>query len=467
MSVGVRVLEAAVTELVFEPMHVVAERIRTAELSPTETTEAALREVERRGEELNPFITVTPELARAMAKDAEAEIANGRYRGPLHGVPVVLKDLLQTAGVRTTGGSRILTDDVPVQDATVVRKLREAGAVFVGKTGMPEFALHATSTNPFYGAVRNPWDTSRDTGGSSSGTGAAIAAGMAWCGPGSDTGGSIRIPSSACGLVGLKPTWGRVSLKGVYPLCASHDHVGPMARNTRDAALLMQALAAYDPDDPYSRDAPIDDYLAGLEDGIAGLRLGVIVDDGGPEVDPEIILATARGIKTLEAAGATAWELRMPFLDHLIRKTLDPLEQAEYASDYREWLETRPDDFSEHNRTFGLSGLALSGPTVHAAWREMNNTLHQIERTVRDVDLIVSPTLSVFVPPAGETHGELCRFTQAWDLNGWPAISVPIGLSEGGMPIGLQLIARPWQEALLLRAARVIERAHALTWPPG
>jgi aspartyl-tRNA(Asn)/glutamyl-tRNA(Gln) amidotransferase subunit A len=455
------------TNLAFEPMHVVAERIRERELSPVEATEAALREVERRGEELNPFITLTADLALAMARDAEAEIAAGRYRGPLQGIPVVLKDLLDTAGVRTTAGSRILAENVPVQDATVTRKLREAGAVFIGKTGMPEFALFPTSTNPFYGPVRNPWDTSRDTGGSSSGTGAAIAAGMAWCGPGSDTGGSIRIPASACGLVGLKPTWGRVSLKGVWPLCASHDHVGPMARNVRDTALLLAALAGYDPDDPYSRAAPVDNYLGGLEEGVAGLRVGVLVDDGGPEPDEEIVRHTLKGVATLAASGAIPTDLRVPDLDPQLRKVLDPLEAAQYAADYREWLETRPDDFSQANREFGLAGLALDGPTVHSAWREMNNILHRVELAARDVDIIVSPTLSVFVPPAGETHGELCRYTQVWDVNGWPSISVPVGLSAAGLPIGLQISARPWEEALVLRAARAIEREHGLTWPAG
>lgn len=455
------------TELAFEPMYAVAERIRARELSPVEATEAALRQVALRGDELNPFITLTADLALAMARDAEAELAAGRYRGPLQGIPVVLKDLFDTAGVRTTAGSRILADHVPVQDATVVRKLREAGAVFIGKTGMPEFALHATSTNPHYGPVRNPWDPSRDSAGSSSGTAAAIAAGMAWCGPGSDTGGSIRMPAAACGLVGLKPTWGRVSLKGVWPLCASHDHVGPMARTVRDAALLLSVLAGYDEADPYSRAQPVDTYVGGLEDGVAGLRLGVLVDDGGPDPEEEIIRRTLQGVATLAAGGASVTDLRMPFVDHLWRVTLDPLEKVEFATDYREWLETRPDDFAPHNRAFGLAGLALDGTTVHSAWREMNNVLHQVERAARDVDIIVSPTLALFVPPAGEVCNELCRYTQLWDLNGWPAISVPIGLSEAGLPIGIQLVARPWQEALLLRAARVIERDHALTWPAG
>ena len=210
-------------------------------------------------------------------------------RGPLHGIPVVLKDLFQTAGVRTTGGSKALADWVPDEDATVVRLLRDAGAVFIGKTGMPEFATEPTSTNFTFGAVHNPWNLSLDTSGSSSGTGAAVAAGMAWCGPGSDTGGSIRMPAAACGLVGLKPTYGRVSLRGVLPLAASRDHIGPMARTVMDAALLMNALAWYDQDDPYSRDAPIDDFAASLDDGVRGMRVAAFSDDGRDPVPSDIL----------------------------------------------------------------------------------------------------------------------------------------------------------------------------------
>jgi aspartyl-tRNA(Asn)/glutamyl-tRNA(Gln) amidotransferase subunit A len=449
---------SVMSELAFEPMHVVAARIRARELSPVEVIEAALAQVAARGEQLNPFITLTADLALEMARAAEREVANGTYRGPLHGIPVVLKDLLQTAGVRTTGGSRVLADWVPDEDAAVVTRLHEAGAVFVGKTGMPEFAVHPTSTNPFWGAVRNPHNPRFDTGGSSSGTAAAIAAGMAWCGPGSDTGGSIRIPAAACGIVGLKPTWGRVSLRGVLPLCTLHDHVGPMARTVRDTALLLQALAGYDPDDPYARDAPVEDYSAGLEDGVAGLRVALLVDDGGGPVDSVIQRAVERGYAILASAGAMLEEVRLPFLHELVFETVTILEETETASDYERYLRERPDDLSPAFRAFATRGLERSGIEVQRARRKTLNAVHQIERALRGYDLIASPTLSTFPPPAGEELLELVRFTTPWDVNGWPSISVPTGLAANDLPIGLQLTARPWQEALVLRAARVVER---------
>ncbi len=453
--------------LAFEAMYVVAERVARQEVSPVELVEAAIERVAADGERLNPFITLTVDLAREMAREAEREIGQGRYRGPLHGVPVVLKDLLQTRGVRTTGGSRILADSVPEEDATVVRLLREAGAVFVGKTGMPEFAGLPSSANPFYGPVRNPWDETRDTGGSSSGTAAAIAAGMAWCGPGSDTGGSIRIPAAACGIVGLKPTWGRVSLRGVLPLCAMMDHVGPMARNVRDTALLMQVLAGYDVEDSYSRDRPVDDYVSRLDDGISGLRVAWLVDDGHGPIDAAILAAVEGGIGTLRAAGAEIAEVAMPFLDELLWEVLPPLEQAEAAADYEDWLRERPNDFSDEFRSFAEAGMGLSAAEVVRARRRMEHGLHHVERMLDGYDLVVSPTLSIFPPQAGVDDIELVRLTCLWDNNGWPAISVPVGLSERGLPIGFQIVARPWQEELVLRAARVIEREHALSFPPG
>jgi aspartyl-tRNA(Asn)/glutamyl-tRNA(Gln) amidotransferase subunit A len=453
------------TELVYEPLHVVTERVRARELSPVEVTEAALARVERDEPRLNAFITQTPELALEQARAAEVEIGQGTYRGPLHGVPICLKDLLTTRGVRTTGGSRVLGEWIPETDATVVTKLREAGAVFVGKTGMPEFANEPTSLNPFYGGVHNPWRLDYDTGGSSSGTGAAIAAGMCWAGPGSDTGGSIRIPSAACGLVGLKPTYGRVSLRGVLPLCATLDHVGPMARTVRDAALLMQALAGFDPQDIFSRDAPADDYVANLEQGVAGLRIALLVDDGGAPFVPEIVEAVRAGVATLERAGASVEEVRLPFLRGVAQETIAPLEQADVALDYGHYLPERAAELSPGFRGFVEAGLALTGAQVMHARRRLNHELAQLERAMRGYDVMVSPTLSTWPPAVGESLGELVRLTTPWDANGWPAITVPVGLGPGNLPIGLQLAARPWQEALLLRAARVVEQEHALAWP--
>ena len=453
-------------DLIFEPMYVVAERMRRRETSSVELTEAALGQVEEWGERINPFVTLTADLAREMARERDAELASGTDRGPLHGVPVVLKDLFETKGVRTTGGSKTLSENVPDADATVVRLLREAGAVFMGKTGMPEFATEPTSVNETFGAVHNPWNLELDTSGSSSGTGAAVAAGMAWCGPGSDTGGSIRMPAAACGLVGLKPTYGRVSLRGVLPLSASRDHIGPMARTVRDAALLMNALAWYDEADIYSRDAPVEDYAAGLDGGVAGLRVGAFSDDGRDPISPDILTGFNAGLRTLEATGAVIESVDVA--EFFTGLNAGAVFVADVFAHHGHFLSEQPENLSAMVRQTLEEGRDTSGAHVMDALRERDALLHRLDRRLRGYDLVVSPTLGVHLPAAGVYYSPLLRFTGIWDHNGWPAISVPAGLSaETGMPIGFQIIGRPWTEALLLRAARVIEREHALAFPPS
>jgi aspartyl-tRNA(Asn)/glutamyl-tRNA(Gln) amidotransferase subunit A len=453
-------------DLIFEPMHVVAERMRRREVSSVELTEAALGQVERWGERINPFVTLTADLAREMARERDAELAGGTDRGPLHGVPVVLKDLFETKGVRTTGGSKTLAENVPDADATVVRLLREAGAVFIGKTGMPEFATEPTSVNEAFGAVHNPWNLELDTSGSSSGTGAAVAAGMAGCGPGSDTGGSIRMPAAACGLVGLKPTYGRVSLRGVLPLSASRDHIGPMARTVRDAALLMNALAWYDEADIYSRDAPVEDYAAGLDDGVSGLRIGAFSDDGREPVTPDILAGFNAGLRTLEASGAKIESVDVA--EFFTGLSAGAMFNADIFAHHGHFLNEQPENLSAVVRRTLEAGRDTSGAEVMDALRERDALLHRLERRLRGYDLVASPTLGVHLPTAGVYYAPLLRFTGLWDHNGWPAISVPVGLSaETPNPIGFQVIGRPWTEALLLRAARVIEREHALVFPPS
>ncbi len=450
------------SDLIFQSMHVISERIERGEISSEQVTEAALKQVAALQPDLNPFVTVTDELALDMARGADREIAGGRYRGPLHGVPIVLKDLFETAGVRTTGGSKTREDAISDRDAAIVSLLREAGAIFIGKTGMPEFACTGTSTNPTFGFIRNPWNLAYDPAGSSSGTGAAIAAGMAWCGPGSDTAGSIRMPSSACGLVGLKPTYGRVSLRGVLPLNSALDHVGPMARTVRDAALLLQVLAGYDPEDPHAREAPVDDYTAELEDGVDGLRVAVL-SHGSVRVEPTIDDAFRAGVRTLESAGALVEEIEIPDL----RGVAGPIFTVGILSHYDHLLDEQPDSLSHYFSASLRRARERTQIDVMTAWREVQNGLHQIERLLRPFDLAISPTLAVYPPRAGEmNHGELLQLTAVWNLNGWPAISVPASLSPDAIPIGFQIIGRPWTEALLLRAARIIEDHHGLHFPP-
>src|SRR5256712_499666 len=289
-----------------------AEAIRTRQTSPVSLVESSLKRIDAVEPRLNAFITVTAELAREQARQAEREIEAGRYKGPLHGIPVAVKDLFATKGIRTTAGSRILADWVPDEDATVVRKLREAGAVLLGKLGMYEFAYGISSVNPHFGDVRNPWDTTKIPGGSSGGSAVAVVACEAYAALGSDTGGSIRIPAALGGCVGIKPTFGRASLFGAVPLSWSLDHPGPLARTVRDVAVAMIAIAGYDPRDPVSADRPVPDLLAGIDRGAKQLRVGVPTNHVWEECDPTIAAAVRSAIEALARAGAEIRELVWP-----------------------------------------------------------------------------------------------------------------------------------------------------------
>src|SRR5438552_11215717 len=305
-------MPATAQDTVHMTLEAAAEAVRARRLSPTSLVEACLARIEMLEPRLNAFITVTAALAREQAREAEREIAAGRYKGPLHGIPVAVKDLFATSGIRTTAGSRILAKWVPSEDATVVRRLREAGAVLLGKLGLHEFAYGISSVNPHFGDVRNPWDTTKIPGGSSGGSAVAVVAGEAYAALGSDTGGSIRIPASLCGCVGLKPTFGRASLFGAVPLAWSLDHPGPLARTVRDVAVAMTAIAGHDPRDPISADRPVPDFLAGIDDGPRKLRVGVPNDHVWDECDPAIATAVRAAIEALARAGAEILEIRWP-----------------------------------------------------------------------------------------------------------------------------------------------------------
>src|SRR5438552_12865667 len=289
-----------------------AEAIRTGRLSPVSLVESSLARIKALEPRINAFITLTAELAREQARQAEREIEAGRYKGPLHGIPVAVKDLFATKGIRTTAGSQILADWVPDEDATVVRKLREAGAVLLGKLGLHEFAYGISSVNLHFGDVRNPWDTTKIPGGSSGGSAVAVVAGEAYATLGSDTGGSVRIPASLCGCVGLKPTYGRASLAGAVPLSWSLDHPGPLARSARDVAIVLSATAGHDPRDPASADRPVPDLLTGIDTGLRGLRIGVPKEWVWDECDREIAALVRLAIEALAAGGAEVREVSWP-----------------------------------------------------------------------------------------------------------------------------------------------------------
>jgi aspartyl-tRNA(Asn)/glutamyl-tRNA(Gln) amidotransferase subunit A len=436
--------------------------LRDRRVSPVELTEACLERIAALEPRLNAFITVTAELARAQARDAEREIAAGRYRGPLHGVPVAVKDLFATKGIRTTAGSRILAGWIPEQDATVVSKLREAGAVLVGKLGLHEFAYGISSVNPHFGDVRNPWDTTKIPGGSSGGSAVAVVSGEAYGTIGSDTGGSIRIPASLCGSVGLKPTFGGVGLFGAVPLSWSLDHAGPLARTVRDTAQIAAAIAGPDPRDPHSSDHAIADPIAQIDAGPVGLRIGVPIDHVWELCDPAIASAVRAAIDALARAGAEVREIRWTAASEYARAASQVLSiearafhqgafagrESEYGPLIAARLGTARDvDAAAYARAMRL----LIGARAGAA-----------DRDLAEVDVLAMPTVpsrAWTIEEAKEPGrpSEWTRITRIFDLTGQPAISVPCGRDPDGLPIGLQLAGRLWDEPLVLRAARAYE----------
>jgi Asp-tRNA(Asn)/Glu-tRNA(Gln) amidotransferase A subunit family amidase len=443
--------------LLRRPLHEVATHLEQRDISPVELTRLSLEAAERTNPDSNAFRIHLPERAMQAARRAEAEIAAGRYRGPLHGIPVAVKDLMDVAGETTPAGSIVLAERVATTDSAGVRLLDEAGAVITGKTSMPEFAFSPASNNPHYGPVPNPWNPAFDSGGSSSGSGAAVATGIVFGATGSDTGGSIRMPGAACGIVGLKPTFGRVSARGAVSLSWSLDHIGPMTRTVRDAAIMLDALAAFDAGDARTRRVPSGGYTSGLEEGVSGLRVAVVTDDGGgPLGTPAVLEGLQQGLAALDAGGAVLGEVALPELIDLsvLYGMLLVLEAAAY---YEPFLRERPQDIGEFARDRLLGAYAyaptnfVSGSQARAALR------HSITSKLDGFDLVVVPGMPHEAPPLGVVQSNT-RFTGPFNALGWPAIVVPTLLGEHGLPVAIQMAARPWLEPLVLRAARVVER---------
>ncbi len=455
------------TQLIDLTISEAAELLRTRALGPVELAQAHLERIEALDGRLNCFITRTPELALEQARAAEAEIGAGRYRGPLHGIPLALKDLYYTKGIRTTAGSAFLSDFVPEEDAVAVQRLAAAGAVMLGKLNMHEWALGLTNENPHYGAVRNPWDLERAPGGSSGGSGAALAAGMCMGSLGSDTGGSIRVPAALCGVTGLKPTFGRVSARGVVPLSWNLDHCGPLGRSVRDVALLLQAIAGYDPDDPYSADVPVDDYLAGIEQGVRGLRVGLVAAGAYLDAaDAEVLAAVRAAAATFESLGARVEEVDLS--DALEAAQMNALMVTSDAAAYhQERLRDAPERFGEDVRARMLRGAAYTSTEYILARRTQTLWRRRLERLFERFDLLALPATPVPAPRLGadaiEAARSLTRFTGPFNLAGVPALALPCGFTSGAggapLPIGLQLVARHWAEGLLLRAGHAYEQA--------
>jgi Asp-tRNA(Asn)/Glu-tRNA(Gln) amidotransferase A subunit family amidase len=438
----------------------IAVRIRAREISPVELTERALARIEALDRDLNAFQLVMRDDALSAARQAERSLADGRYQGPLHGVPVAVKDLMGVVGTPTTAGSKFGDVSTAQGDASAVQRLRAAGAVIVGKTRLAEFAYSPGSNNPHYGATRNPHDPARDAGGSSSGSGAAVGAGMVYAALGTDTGGSIRIPGSLCGIVGLKPTFGRVDLAGAFPLAWSLDHIGPMTRSVADAALMIEALASPEWVDRRTRPSPVSTPEDGLDSGVRGLRIGVLTDDGGEEPlgTPEAERAWRAGLGALAEAGATLVPIELKSMAR-IRVVNGALLAMEAAVLHRGRLRDRAGDYGEFARLRLLAAHAYA-PGAYIRVRQARAVLRGLfELDCRNIDLLSTPTMPGPAPPLGVPAST--RFTAPFNLLGWPAITVPVGTTAEGLPLGLQLVGRPWDEATLLRAARVVEAGAA------
>jgi aspartyl-tRNA(Asn)/glutamyl-tRNA(Gln) amidotransferase subunit A len=451
------------------PIAVWGRRLRAAECSPVELTSRILARIDAENPQRRAYITVDHEGALRAARAAEAELRAGVDRGPLHGIPVAVKDIVETAGLRTTGGSRLRAEHVPARDAFVVHRLRQAGAVIVGKANTHEFAAGGTGENPHYGSARNPWDPERVAGGSSSGSAVAVAAGLALGAVGTDTGGSIRIPAACCGVVGLKPTYGRVSRAGVFPLAWSLDHVGPMAGSVGDAAALLGVMAGADPEDPASAPWPVPDFGARLGEtaSLRGLRLGIPRGWTAAGVQPGVRAAFEGALRALQSLGAELREVDLPEPDALapVNRAIAFAEGTAYH-----WadLQQHPELYGADVRARKEAGRLVTGVQYLQAQRLRAQLCRQVGAILREVDALATPTLPVVAPRFGEATGygaDLIRFTAFVNLLGLPAVSVPCGLADG-LPAGLQLVGRAFREADLLRVAGAYEQARG-PWPPA
>ena len=443
--------------------------IRSGEISPVEIIDAHLSRIRATEPVLNSFITVLADEATAAARQAERDVRAGRYRGPLHGIPVGLKDLFNTGGVRTTSGSRIYDNYIPAQDCTVAARFREAGAILLGKLNMHQFAYGPTGENPDYGHMHNPWDPERVSGGSSGGSGSAAAAGQCTITTGSDTGGSIRIPAALCGIVGLKPTYGRVSRHGLTPLAWSMDHPGPMVRTVEDAAITMNVIAGHDPNDVASSTRHVPDYTAALTGEIRGLRIGVPRQYMEAPLDPEVRQSVNTALEQMETMGAEVIEVEFPEFNDAAAISTTML-MAEASAALRDVLTGDGDKLYKPVRLRLEAGLFISAADYLRAQQGRAVFDRAARRLLEDVDLLAGPTEPVTAPPllqqqvlAGEqeigTVAALTQYTRPYNITGFPAISVPCGFSSEGMPIGLQLAGRPFDEETVLRAAHAYEQS--------
>jgi aspartyl-tRNA(Asn)/glutamyl-tRNA(Gln) amidotransferase subunit A len=458
------------SEIPFLSASELARLIESRQVSPVEATAAYLERIDAVDSRLNSYIAVLRDHALAAARKAESEIAAGNYRGPLHGLPLAVKDQFYTAGIHTTGGSSILRDFVPAEDSTVMAKLNDAGAVLLGKLNMSEFAMADIYNHP-YGTPRNPWDVARNPGTSSSGSGAATAAFLCATSLGEDTGGSIRSPANFSGLVGLRPTYGRVSRYGVMGGSWSMDTVGPISRTVEDAAITFQAIAGHDPRDPYTWDVPVPDYRAALTGDISGLRVGVIAERmDAPNLDPEMRDAVSASVGMLGELGANSQDVSVPLAPNAGALSMTIIG-VEWSNLHRPTFEPNFAQMDRNNQIRFLTGSIIPAQAYNKAQKLRTLMREQILSALEEVDVLALPSGIGPAPPVESVPGVPSKeqalaglnarisFTGPFNLAGVPAISVPCGFTESGLPLGLQIVGKPFAEETLFRVAHAYEQA--------
>jgi len=443
----------------------VAKKIRETEISPVELAEAALARIEATESVLNAYVRINADHALASAREAEAEIVAGRYRGELHGVPIAIKDLYDMAGLPTTCSSKVRHDHLADRDSACVARLKAAGATIVGKTQTHEFAFGILTPT-----TANPWNPEHMPGGSSGGSGASVASRGCFMAMGSDTGGSIRIPAAVCGIVGLKPTFGRVSRFGVASLSWSLDHVGPLTRTVRDAAITLKWLAGYDPRDPGSADEPIDDYLSGLDAGVKGLRIGVPRNYYFDCIDSEVDTAVRAAVEKLESLGATAVEVEIPYPDHIMAVEFG-LCMPEASAYHRDMLRERSELYGEDVRIFLEAGELIPATDYITALRARQKMKDAWRAMFANVDAVIAPSVVAPATRRGQDsidwgNGDVEPVTPAFvrlsapaNVTGLPSVAVPCGFTSGGLPLSFQVVGRPFDEARILRIAQAYQGA--------
>jgi aspartyl-tRNA(Asn)/glutamyl-tRNA(Gln) amidotransferase subunit A len=453
------------TDLHFLTIAEASTRIKARTLSPVELTKAFLARVKRFDGALNSHLLVLEEQALSDALKAEAEIAAGGWKGPLHGIPIGLKDIYNTAGIRTTGHSALFKDHVPTEDAFTVRLLREAGAIITSKLATWEFAIGGSSFDLPWPPARNPWDVSLDPSGSSSGSAVAVAAGLCMGAMGSDTGGSIRGPAAWCGIAGHKPTYGLLSRRGILPLSFSLDHAGPMCWTSEDCALMMQVLARHDPMDAGSASVPAVDYTAAMGGGLSGLRIGVARHFFEQDLitDPETIAALETSVMALRDLGAVVGDVTLsPFGTYADCGNL--IARSEAYAIHQHWLRTSPELYGAFGRHRLMAGAFILAADYINAQRERTRLVAELAATMKTVDVVIFPTARCPARPIGEdsmASGFQPFFNRAFNVTGSPALSICNGFSEKGLPLSLQIGGRPFEDALVLRVGNALEHVLA------